>query len=107
MKRTTGRIRGTHIGGLVALPPDGICSDLLPGPERLKELFPDTTFAPPESCQPAAPASKPPSGARVYGSGSMKRRNGCCGAYPQPSSEPSAASARDAGTASSTQNASA
>ena len=32
--RTTVSSKGTHIGGLVALPPDGICSDMLPGPER-------------------------------------------------------------------------
>jgi hypothetical protein len=57
-----------HIGGLVAEVPAGRSSDFesLESPTS-QGSFPAATRAPPESFQPAAPASKPPSEASVYG----------------------------------------
>src|SRR5688500_7209471 len=55
-KRTTGRTRPTHIGGLVAELPKGRRSDLEPAPDRYQGSLPETTRAPPESFHPAAPS---------------------------------------------------
>src|ERR671915_170126 len=48
-------------------------------PWTLNGSLPDTTFAPPASCQRELLLSKSPPGASVYAAGSSHRRNGCPG----------------------------
>jgi hypothetical protein len=64
-KRTTGRTRPMHMGGLVAELPEGSTSERDPGPDTFHGSFPAATRAPPDSFQPAPPASNPPSGMSV------------------------------------------
>ena len=52
-----------HMGGVVALLPAGSDSQWLPAPLTENDSLPETTLSPPVSVQPAAPFSRPPSGA--------------------------------------------
>ena len=62
-KRIPVEITPMHIAGDGALLPAGSASEWLPAPLTANDSFPQTTFAPPVNVQPAAPFSRPPSGA--------------------------------------------